>query len=98
MCLGSGIIPFICRGMEKRQTDPASPGSGQYLLGRESRRKSSSSVIMEGILKPCSAFLLFWLFLLPGLSQPRGQIHIKIATRSDMTVEVVVEGKFYVSA
>lgn len=96
MWLGSGSIPFICRGMETRQTDPASPGNGQYLLGRESRRKSS--VIMEGILKPCSAFLLFWLFLLSGRSQPREQIHIKIATRSDITVEVVVEGKFCVSA
>ena len=98
--LGSGVISFICREIEKSQTDPASPGSGQYLLGRKSRRKNS--VMMEGILEPCFAFLLFWLFfffffLLPGLSLPRGQIRIKIATRSDIIVEVVVDGKFYVS-
>ena len=58
--LGSGVISFICREIEKSQTDPASPGSGQYLLGRKSRRKNS--VMMEGILEPCFAFLFFWLF------------------------------------
>lgn len=96
--LGSGVISFICKEIEKRQTDLASPGSGQYLLGRKNRRKNS--VIMEGILEPCFTFLLFWLFfffLLPGLSLPRGQIRIKIATRSDIIVEVVVDGEFYVS-
>lgn len=99
--LGSGIISFICKEIERRQADLASPGSGQYLLERKNRRKNP--IIMEGILEPCFTFLLFWLFfcffffLLPGLSLPRGQIHIKIATRSDIIVEVVVDGEFYVS-
>lgn len=48
---------------------------------------------MEGILKPCLVFLLFWLFFLPlpGLSLPRAQIHTKIATRGDIMVKVVID-------
>ena len=95
------------QGMEERQADGACPG-------RE------NSIIMEGILKPCFAFLLFWrfgvlfcffvcfvlvlvflfvcflFFVLSGLSLPRGQSHIKIAATSDIIMESVVNGKFYV--
>lgn len=56
MWLGSEAISFICWGEGEwgvggEEAAPDSPGSGQYLFGRESQRKSS--VVTQRILEPC---------------------------------------------
>lgn len=38
------------RGDSGEEADPASPGSGQYLFGRESRKRS---IVTQRILEPC---------------------------------------------
>lgn len=91
--LGSGIISFIWDGEEADR--PRLSWEWAVFIRKEELEEKSCNHGRN--FQALLSILIVLAFLLPGLSLPRGQIHMKIATRSDIIVEVVVDGKFYMS-